>query len=173
MRGVGHVSSDTTVSTIHATTHLRSTLSSDVINEKTIQIKLLALSVGLCILDEGKKDLTALLGPATLSAVLPLMALSLAANLAVEATERNDLLLLKNVVKILLSTDESHALNSSTDLTHVLEVSTHINSTSPCNDANVPGEVRIMVDHRTNTKNTHTEKNKKTKTNKQTKKDKT
>ena len=70
VRGVGHVCSDTTVSTIHATTHLRSTLSSDVIDEETVQIKLLALGVCLSVLDERQKDLTGLLGPATLSAVL-------------------------------------------------------------------------------------------------------
>ena len=70
MRRISHVGSDTTMSTVHATTHLRSTLSSDVIDEKTVQVELLALSIGLCILDEGKKNLTALLGPATLSATL-------------------------------------------------------------------------------------------------------
>jgi len=147
VRGVGHVSGDATVGTIHTTTHLRSTLSSDVIDEKTVQVKLLALGVGLSVLDERQQDLAALLGPATLSAAVPLMALSLAANLAIEATERNDLLLLKNVVEVLLGADESHTLNSGTNLTHVLEVSAHVDSASPRNHANVLGEVRIVVCH--------------------------
>jgi len=70
---VGHVGSDTAVSTVHATTHLRSTLSSDVVDEKTVQIKLLALGVGLSVLNQRQQDLTALLRPATLSAVLLLL----------------------------------------------------------------------------------------------------
>ena len=67
---VGHVCSDTAVSTVHTTAHLRGTLSSDVVDEETVQIKLLALSVGLGVLNEGKQDLAGLLRPATLSAVL-------------------------------------------------------------------------------------------------------
>ena len=75
------------------------------------------------------------------------MALSLTANLAGETTERNDLLLLENVVQVLLSTDESHALDSSADLTHVLEVCANINCTSSCNHSYVLRSIRIMVCH--------------------------
>ena len=75
------------------------------------------------------------------------MALSLAANLAGEATEGDNLLLGKNVVKVLLGADESHALDSSADLTHVLEVSAHINSASPCDHCNVPRCVGIVICH--------------------------
>ena len=78
---------------------------------------------------------------------LPLMALSLTADLASETTEGDDLLLGKNVVEVLLGTDESHALNSGADLTHVLEVSAHIDGTSPSDDSNVLRSVRVMICH--------------------------
>ena len=206
MRGIRHVGSDTAVSAVHATTHLRSTLSSEMINKQTVQVKLLALSIGLSVLKEGQKNLAALLRPATLSAVLlktnkkkkkdnsenrytqkktklhsnvcvgdftekrktvkkktnlPLMALSLATDLASEATEGDDLPLVDNVVEVLLGADEGHTLDSSADLTHVLEVGAHVHSASPGDHANVPGEVGVMVCHRpnTNTQNKNKQKN--------------
>ena len=75
------------------------------------------------------------------------MALRLAAALAGEAAEGNDLLLVENVVEVLLRADERHALDRSADLAHVLEARAHIHRASLRDDVDVLRVVRVVVCH--------------------------
>ena len=96
------------------------------------------------------------------------MALRLAAALAGEAAEGNDLLLVENVVEVLLRADERHALDRSADLAHVLEARAHIHRASLRDDVDVLRVVRVVVRHRSQKQNkTKTTKNNNKKVQKQ------
>ena len=97
------------------------------------------------------------------------MALRLAATLAGEAAEGNDLLLVENVVEVLLRADERHALDRRADLTHVLETRAHIHRARLHGGVDVLRVVRVVVRHRSQKAKKQTKtttkkyKNKKTK----------
>ena len=88
---------------------------------------------------------------------LPVVALRLAAALAGEAAEGNDLLLVENVVEVLLRADERHALDRRAHLAHVLEARAHIHRARLHRGVDVLRVVRVVVCHLSATNKKHTQ----------------
>jgi hypothetical protein len=83
------------------------------------------LGIAFSVLQEIQQEATRLLGPATLSTTnLVLVGHSLATNAAVEATERNNILVLNDIVQELLGLAQKHALESLGCFTGVLQANT-------------------------------------------------
>lgn len=146
-----HVWVDTTMGTVCSSAHLWSTVDlikhkrvvietiktnlinksqtyHDVLNNKTINIESLEVSIALGISEKLKQKLSTLLGPSTLGGAEGLT-LSFATNATVKTTERNDFLLANHVLKVTLSAAERHSLDCLSSLAGVFEVHTQITST--------------------------------------------
>lgn len=119
------VGADATVSTVGSATSRHGSLDQGVVDDAVVDVELGSLGVGLQVDEEFADALRCLLGPATLR-VLELLGLGVAADGALEASERNDLLVLENALQIRDRLLQSHALHSSRHFVTVLEVSSQI-----------------------------------------------
>ncbi len=100
-------------------------------NVQLFNIEALNLSVALSVLQEIQQEAARLFGPATLStANFELLSHSLATNASVEATERNDILVLDDIVQISLSTLQAVALEGNGSFTSVLLTLQSVRKTS-------------------------------------------
>jgi hypothetical protein len=112
-----------TVSTVSTTTALDSALDNGMSDDTLVGIEALNFGVGLNVDEELTDGLHRLFGPATTNS-LEFLALSVA--LGVVATERNDLLVFKDVFHIVDSLLNEHALDGFGDIVSVLVMSTEI-----------------------------------------------
>lgn len=115
-----HVGVDATVGTVRATTQALGTVHLDVLDDQTISIQTLAVSVSLSVAQKLEQELGGLLGPATLCG-LPLLGLGTATDATVETAEGNALLLLDDSLQEALGTTQWHALDGLSGLMCVLQ----------------------------------------------------
>ena len=95
------------------------------LNNKPVDVETLEVSIALGVSQQLQQKLGALLGPATLRSA-PGLALGLATDATVEATERDNLLLNNDVLEESLGTAKGHPLDGLSGLTSVLEVHTEV-----------------------------------------------
>ena len=125
MAVAGEVGADTTVGTVGSSAAGDGALDNDVVDDTIVDVELGSLSVGLEVDEKLANGLEGLLGPSTLS-VLPLLALSVAADTSDIPTERNNLLVLKTVLHILDGSLKLHALGGAGHFVSVLVVGTQV-----------------------------------------------
>ena len=125
MAVAGEVGADTTVGTVGSSAAGDGALDNDVVDDTSVDVELGSLSVGLEVDEELANGLEGLLGPSTLS-VLPLLALSVAADTSDIPTERNNLLVLKTVLHIVDGSLKLHALGGTGHFVSVLVVGTQV-----------------------------------------------
>ena len=129
MAGVRHEGVDTTVGSVSPATTLLGSLASDVLDDEELGVEVLGLTVGFGVLQELKKDLGALLGPATLS-VLEGLSLSGSTAARVVATEGDALLVGNDVLQEALGITKLAASDGGASLEGVLEVHTQVHTHS-------------------------------------------
>ena len=95
--------------------------SNNSISLRSIEYINIYLSVGFSILQQVSNELDGLDGPATLGS-LEFLGLSSATDTTVEVTERNDLLVLSDVLQVAVSLAQLQTLNSNSDFMGVLEL---------------------------------------------------
>lgn len=107
------------MSTVRATTQALGAVHLNVIDNQTIGIQSLVVSVRLGIAQQLQEKLGGLLGPATLCG-LPLLGLGATADATVESAERNAFFLIDDGLEETLGTTQGHALDSLRGLVGVL-----------------------------------------------------
>jgi len=119
------VGGDATVSTIGTTTALDGALDNGMSDHTLVGIESLNFGVGLNVDEELTDSLHRLFGPATTNS-LEFLALGVA--LGVVATERNNLLVLKDVLHIVDGLLNHHALDGASDIVSVLIMGTEVSN---------------------------------------------
>jgi hypothetical protein len=129
---VGLVWSNTTVGTVGTATHDRSTLNLDVTDVQVVGLDTLKIGVALSIDEEVEQEATRLLWEADVvtGRLLVLLTDGGATSLLAEASERNGILVLDNVVQITLSLLQGHTLEHAGCFASVLEVNTEVRAAS-------------------------------------------
>lgn len=82
----------------------------NVLDDKSVDVEALVVSVGLCVLEQLQQELCRLLGPPALGGA-PLLGLRAAAHAAVEPPERHALLLRGHVLQELERSPQGHLLD--------------------------------------------------------------
>ena len=96
-----------------------------------LHVKTLGFTVSLEVVKEDKEELASSFGPSALvTGSLDEMTLGVTTNTTVVASEGNGTLVGNNVVEILLSLDQRHVSDGTTDFTSVLEVDSEVGTTS-------------------------------------------
>ena len=118
------------MSAVGATAHHGSLVHLHMADAKVLHVQTLRLTVGLQVVQKDQEELAGSLGPSALiSRSLDGMSLSVTANTAIEAGERNSLLVGNHVVEVLLGLEQGHVLDGSTHLVSVLEVHSQVRTT--------------------------------------------
>jgi hypothetical protein len=115
------------VGTVGAAALLGGLVDLDVLDNASIEVKTLSLSVGLGVLQESQDVLARLDGPTALGNT-PNLSLGAATDTTVEAAERNSLLVINDIGEERLSLLQAHTLNSHGSFTGVLEVNTEVST---------------------------------------------
>jgi len=128
---LAHVGTHTTVGTVSATTALRSAVDGDHLDGQVVGVEALGFGVGLGVLEHVKDNLDRLDRPATLaSRDVELLGLRLATTATVVAKERDDLLLLEDILEIDLGLLDVPALDGLADIVGVLVTSAQVRAHS-------------------------------------------
>lgn len=115
----GFVLVDTTVSTVGTTTHLLGLVDLDVGDDEAIGGHILSLGVGFGVFDQVEEDLNGLFRPAT-EGFGVLLGLAGTTDTVLEADEWDTVVVLKDLLEVVLSLDDIHALDSSSGFAGVL-----------------------------------------------------
>jgi hypothetical protein len=122
---------DTTVSTVGTTSHHRGVVHLTVGNNKILSVKTLSFTVSLQVVEENEEELASSLRPSALiTRSLHKLSLSMTTNTTIVTGESNRVSVSNNVMEILLSLDETHALNGVANLAGILEVNGKVRTTS-------------------------------------------
>jgi hypothetical protein len=121
----GEVGADTTVGTVGSSATRDGSLHNDVVDHAVVNVQLGGLGVGSQVDEELTNALDRLLGPSTLG-VLVHLALGVATDTTGIASERNNLLVLQDVLHVLDGFVEVQALAGAGDFVSVLVVSTQV-----------------------------------------------
>mmetsp|Transcript_2947 Transcript_2947/g.5983 ORF Transcript_2947/g.5983 Transcript_2947/m.5983 type:complete len:202 (+) Transcript_2947:347-952(+) len=125
----GHVSVDTTVRAVRPTASVLRLVNLDVSNVKVLLVQGLDLSVALSVGQDVQKVPHGLLGKPARSIMVVQLAQVGASCRATEAAERDHILLLQNLVKIIAGAIQLHPLDRHSSLPHVLERGAEIGGT--------------------------------------------
>ena len=119
------------MSTVSTTSHNRSVVDLDVGNLKILDIKTLGFTVSLQVVYEDEEELASSFRPSALvTRSLDKMTLGMTTNTTVVAGEGDGLLVGNNVVEILLSLDQRHMSDGTTDFASILEVDSEVGTAS-------------------------------------------
>lgn len=111
MGRVSHVRIDTSMSTVSTPTVLRGSVHLDVGEYERLRVDAVELGIAFGVLEEVEQKVTGLLGP---SAVGELMLLTLRGTRDSSSvdTERNSVLVVKHITKVLLGLEQIHTADS-------------------------------------------------------------
>ena len=129
MAVAGEVGADATVGAVSSAAARDGSLDNDVADNTVVNVELGRLSVGAKVDQELAHALNGLLGPATLAS-LESLALGVAADTTVVASERNDLSVLDTVVHVLDRLLQFPALNAACHIVSVLVVGTEVTNSA-------------------------------------------
>ena len=119
------------MSTVGAASHHGGVIDLDMRDLEILHVKTLGFTVSLEVVKEDKEELASSFGPSALvTGSLDEMTLGVTTNTTVVASEGNGTLVGNNVVEILLSLDQRHVSDGTTDFTSVLEVDSEVGTTS-------------------------------------------
>jgi hypothetical protein len=128
---VCHVRTNATVSTVRAAAHLLRAVALNVGDVKLFDIELVGLTVCLNVPQKVEDVHGGLLGPSNLGArCLKVLSLSVATASTGEAGEGDSALVLKDILEVLLSLLQVHALDKECDFTALLEVRAKLRAAS-------------------------------------------
>lgn len=129
--GMSLVGANAAVSTVGAASHHGSVVHLHMGELQVLHSQTLRLAVGLEVVQQHQEVLAGSHGPSALIAGgLDGMALSMATNTTVVASERDGLLVGDDIVQIALSLHQRHASDGVTDFASVLEVDREVRTTS-------------------------------------------
>ena len=119
------------MSTVGTASHHGGVIDLDMRDLEILHVKTLGFTVSLEVVEEDKEELASSFGPSALvTGSLDEMTLGVTTNTTVVASEGNGTLVGNNVVEILLSLDQRHVSDGTTDFTSVLEVDSEVGTTS-------------------------------------------
>ena len=119
------------MSTVGTASHDGSVVDLNMRDLEILHVKTLGFTVSLEVVEEDKEELASSFGPSALiTRSLDKMTLGMTTNTTVVTSEGDSLLVGNNVVKILLSLDQRHVSNGTTDFTSILEVDSEVGTTS-------------------------------------------
>ena len=119
------------MSTVSTTSHNGSVVDLNVGNLKILDIKTLGFTVSLQVVYEDEEELASSFRPSALvTRSLDKMTLGMTTNTTVVAGEGDGLLVGNNVVEILLSLDQRHMSDGTTDFASILEVDSEVGTAS-------------------------------------------
>ena len=119
------------MSTVGTTSHDGSVVDLNVRDLEIVDVKTLGLTVSLQVVDKNEEELASSFGPSALvTGSLDEVTLSVTTNTTVVAGEGDGLLVGNNVVEILLSLDQRHMSDGTTDFASILEVDSEVGTAS-------------------------------------------
>ena len=127
MAGTAQVGVNASVGAVGASPHLCGSVHLDVLDNALVGVKALQLGVALDVLQQLQENKGALLGPSPLRPLV-VLALSLASHSSAVATERNNLLLVNDVIQIALRLLEGHSLYCHCGFPRVFVVDSQVRS---------------------------------------------
>jgi len=123
MAGGGHIGVDSAVGAVRSAPHLRGAVDLDVVDDEMVDVEAFVLRVGFRVLQQREEELGGLLGPTSLAARgVPGLGLSVASGTTDVTSERNDFLLLADVLEELSCAPERHSFDGFSGLARVLVV---------------------------------------------------
>jgi len=146
MAGVRHVRADSSVSSVSSAAKARSTVDLDVVDEESLRVKALSISVGFSVLKEIQDKADGFLRIATLNGFVKLGFGAAADTTSVDA-EGDDILLNEDIVQVDLGTFEGHSLDGAGSLGSVLVMNTKVRSGGLNPFDGVRGVSRIFLRH--------------------------
>ena len=127
----GKVWADATMGSVGSSTAGNGALHDDVVDVAGVGVKLGGLGVGSQVNDELTDGLDGLLGPSSLG-VLEDLALSVSTDTSSVASERNNLLVLQNIVHVVDGSLQAEALGSASTFVSVLVMGTEVRNSALC-----------------------------------------